>query len=239
MAERLPKVGKFSGSYMCSPEDRKFDIRKGFAEKYGHYHTENITEDNVKWVTGLTEVPADVLDLLEYFLSRVESVGQAFTMIDGEDGNGVITLRELEDGLVEMGCHKFNNCTEKDKIANIFRYLDAGGEGSVSREEWNILGQLWDELHLCIKEFVQFLEYAFGPELEDAWAELDSDGGGELTVEEWLQAVETIGYFGPAKSVFALLDSSDDGSISWEEFQMLETYQTSKKDQAKEDEKDT
>lgn len=30
------------------------------------------------------------------------------------------------------------------------------------------------------------------------------------------------GYFGPARVVFALLDGSDDGNISWEEFQELE-----------------
>ena len=30
------------------------------------------------------------------------------------------------------------------------------------------------------------------------------------------------GYFGPARVVFALLDGSDDGNISWDEFRELE-----------------
>lgn len=34
--------------------------------------------------------------------------------------------------------------------------------------------------------------------------------------------VPSQGYFGPARVVFALLDGSDDGNISWEEFEELE-----------------
>ena len=43
------------------------------------------------------------------------------------------------------------------------------------------------------QEFVQFLIYAFGEELEFAWEELDDDGSGELSEEEWFQAVKRIG----------------------------------------------
>ena len=43
------------------------------------------------------------------------------------------------------------------------------------------------------QEFVQFLIYAFGDELEFAWEELDDDGSGELSEDEWFQAVKRIG----------------------------------------------
>lgn len=43
------------------------------------------------------------------------------------------------------------------------------------------------------QEFVQFLIYAFGDELEFAWEELDDDGSGELSEDEWFSAVKRIG----------------------------------------------
>jgi len=93
-----------------------------------------------------------------------------------------------------------------------------------------ILDQLWKELDLSIREFVQFLCMMFGDDLDDAWEMLDEDGGGELDLEEWLGAVDKIGYFGPAKCVFSLLDSSDDGNISIDEFQVLNKYKKKKGD---------
>merc|ERR1712054_260620 len=78
--------------------------------------------------------------------------------------------------------------------------------------------QLWKEFDLCIHEFVHFLQRTFGDDLHVAWEMLDSDGSCELNLEEWMVAVEHLGYFGPAKCVFALLDSSDDGNISIDEF---------------------
>ena len=38
----------------------------------------------------------------------------------------------------------------------------------------------------------------------------------------YVQMLPCEGYFGPARVVFALLDGSDDGNISWDEFQELE-----------------
>merc|ERR1712087_903570 len=95
-----------------------------------------------------------------------------------------------------------------------------------SREEWAVLGQLWNEFDQSIREFVQFLLRTFGS-LGEAWELLDASGDGELTEDEWLAAVDELGYFGPAKVVFALLDNSDDGSISYDEFEVLEKYKDS------------
>ncbi|CAE8707736.1 unnamed protein product, partial [Polarella glacialis] len=96
--------------------------------------------------------------------------------------------------------------------------------------EWRILGQLWKEFDLTIREFCQFLVIAFGDSLEDAWSGLDDDGSGIISEEEWFQCVESIGYFGPARVVFALLDSSDDGDISYTEFSELQKYMPKPKD---------
>ena len=93
-------------------------------------------DSDVNWLTGLNEPPADVLDLLEFFQSRVENMDEAFQMIDGGEpgcaSNSELTLREFEAGLRAMGCHKFTGPDEQLRIAQVFRYLDPGGEGTVS-----------------------------------------------------------------------------------------------------------
>merc|ERR1711862_347040 len=94
---------------------------------------------------------------------------------------------------------------KKDRVVTLFRYLDPGGEGSVSEEEWQILGQLWSEYNLSIREFVHFLQRTFGNDLHVAWDFLDIDGDGTLTCDEFLTAVEEIGFFGPARCVFGLM----------------------------------
>eukprot|EP00435_Cladocopium_sp_Y103_P051044 s472_g15.t1 len=236
---KLPSSGTFRCKYVCAPEDRQVDLRKKLAQTYGFINT-TFSESDIAWWTGLNEVGEDVLDLLEFFISRYNHVNEAFDHIDGgvrgADGgganttsNGELTLREFEAGIRDIGCHKFKGPNEKERIAAVFRYLDPGGEGNVSIQEWQILDQLWKEFVLSIQEFVQFLIYAFGDELEFAWEELDDDGSGELSEDEWFQAVKRIGYFGPARVVFALLDGSDDGNISWDEFRELEKYRPKKK----------
>merc|ERR1719464_1624547 len=123
-----------------------------------------------------------------------------------------------------MKCHKFKGKDEAARIGNLFRYLDPGGEGSVSREEWQLLDQLWKEFDLSIREFVHFLALSFGDDLMDVWDILDDDGSGEIDEDEFAEAVQEMGYFGPARVVFALLDTSDDGNISYDEFEVLEKY---------------
>lgn len=231
--EGIPKDGVFRAKYMCAPEYRKLECRKELATQFGFYnHVEALTTEDVQWWTGLMEPPEDVINLLEYFISRYDNVEKPFKEIDGVDGNGVITLKEFREGLDEMQCDKFNKQkgssetrTKEQRIDAIFRYMDQGEEGSVSLDEWMILAQLWREFDKSIREFVHFLILAYGNLLE-AWEALDLDGSGEMDEEEWLETVTRIGYFGPAGVVFALLDSSDDGSISFDEFEVLETYRS-------------
>eukprot|EP00931_Biecheleriopsis_adriatica_P073498 TRINITY_DN4776_c1_g2_i1.p1 TRINITY_DN4776_c1_g2~~TRINITY_DN4776_c1_g2_i1.p1 ORF type:complete len:1515 (+),score=303.88 TRINITY_DN4776_c1_g2_i1:282-4547(+) len=229
----IPTSGNFKCRYVCSADDRQFAYRKSLAQKYGYLPLDP-TNDDILWWTGLNEPPDDVLDLLEFFISRVKNMQEAFEMIDGGEpgttSNSELTLREFEEGLKSMECTKFEGPDEKARIAAVFRYLDPGGEGSVSLAEWSVLEELWREFDLTIREFVQFLAFAFGPSLEDAWAVLDDDGSGELSEEEFNEAVKSIGYFGPARVVFALLDGSDDGNISFDEFIVLEKYKPTPKE---------
>jgi len=116
---------------------------------------------------------------------------------------------------------KFEGKDERDRIMSVFRYLDPGGEGSISRQEWNVLSQLWREFDLTVREFVGFLVIAFGEDLDACWEVLDPMDTGTLNLEQWMSAVEDIGFTGPAEVIYALLDSSDDADISYEEFAKL------------------
>lgn len=227
--KQCPSEGVFSGHYSCAPENRAFDFRRKLAETYGYYDAKTmsrIKEEDVMWWTGLTEPPSDILDLLEFLISRFSNVDEAFRKIinTSDTKTPLITLRVFQAALVALDCGKFKGPDENQRLAAIFRYLDPGGEGSISQNEWRVLGQLWNEFDLTIREFVQFLQIAFGEDLQDAWEALDDDQSGELSEEEWFEAVEKIGYFGPARVIFALLDGSDDGDISVNEFQVLEKY---------------
>lgn len=123
-----------------------------------------------------------------------------------------------------MKFRKFEGKDERDRVMSVFRYLDPGGEGTISRKEWGILGQLWREFDLTVREFVHFMVIAFGEDLEQTWEVLDPIGSGSLNLEQWNTAVEDIGFFGPAEIIFALIDSSDDGEICYEEFSKLWEY---------------
>jgi len=227
-----PSDGIFSGRYSCAPENRDYEFRRRLAETYGYYDAKIMAgtkEQDIMWWTGLTEPPEDVLDLLEFFISRFQNCDEAFRKIVSlsDTKSQLITLRVFQSALRAMECGKFKGEDETKRLQAIFRYLDPGGEGSISLDEWRVLGQLWSEFDLTIREFVQFLQIAFGEDLSDAWNALDDDGSGSLSQQEWFEAVEKIGYFGPARVIFALLDNTDDGSIEKDEFEVLEKYKHS------------
>jgi len=123
-----------------------------------------------------------------------------------------------------MKCQRFKGENERARIEAVFRYLDPGGEGTVSKQEFCVVNQLWQEFELSVREFVSFLCRAFDNNLWVAWSFVDDNSNGELEEDEWLKAVECMEYFGPSKVVFALLDSSCDGIVSYDGFQVLEKY---------------
>merc|ERR1719443_2140571 len=131
----MPKSGVFESQYLCAPEERKWQIRKDLCATYGFFDMQ-VEESEVLWWTGLGEVTEDVLDWLEFCIGNFPSMQAAFTAIDGPDGNGVISLREFEEAVDEVKCTKFDGPNKKERVGALFRYLDPGGEGSVSEDEW-------------------------------------------------------------------------------------------------------
>mmetsp|Transcript_16862 Transcript_16862/g.31366 ORF Transcript_16862/g.31366 Transcript_16862/m.31366 type:complete len:1427 (-) Transcript_16862:243-4523(-) len=232
--ERIPRSGTFICDYGCAPEDRCFALRKQNMLRYGAWDTA-AQEQDVMWWAALTEAPLDVLEYLEFLVARYDGMRAAFKAIDGEDGNGVLTLREFEASVYEMKCKKFEGPDEKKRIESVFRYLDPSGEGEVSAGEFMVLEFMWREMHLSISEFVSFLERNFASEgdkeeggkdfLEESWNYLDDDGSGEITEEEWTEAIQAkLHYFGPCKVIFSFIDKDDEGTVSLDEFMELRQF---------------
>jgi len=228
--DSIPRAGYLTLKYVCAPEDRVFTERKRFYEGYGLWKL-SVTKDEVKWWSALTEAPEPVLELLEYLTGNFVNLKAAFNFIDGDEdgqGNAELTLRELESGIKRMGCHKFQGDDANEDIKQIFRYLDPNGEGTVSLKEWLVMEQLWAEMMLSLREFVNFLARFFDchpDSLERAWELLDADGSGGITFEEWHDAVtRQLQYFGPSKIIFKYLDKDDEGTVSLDEFLYLRTF---------------
>lgn len=220
--EFMEKEGIFTCRYNSAPEHRNIATRKSNMETYGLW-VPPATEDEVMWWSDFMEAPEDVRTFLEFLVSRFSDLGRAFTMIDGPCGNGTISLKGLLDGVKMMKCRKFEGQNEEERIRSIFRYLDPGGEGSISREEWNVLDMLFLEIQLSISDFVKVLIRNFGS-LSMAWCFLDEDESDELSMDEWIAASREIGFFGLAKPIFSFLDKADSGSISEDQFQALEAF---------------
>mmetsp|Transcript_112506 Transcript_112506/g.195237 ORF Transcript_112506/g.195237 Transcript_112506/m.195237 type:complete len:1491 (+) Transcript_112506:137-4609(+) len=236
--DKMPKGGQFTVSYICAPEDRSFKARKQLFEDYGHWKMD-VEEEEVMWWASLSEAPEDVLEYLEFLITKYDDMEQAFKAIDGEDGNGQITLREFEEGYQEMGCKKFAGKDESKRVEHVFRYLDPSGEGQVSKDEFMVLQLLFKEIVLSIKEFVEFCERTFSEDLADTWRFLDDDGSGSIDEQEWTEACRKIGYCGPVSSIFNYLDKDDEGTVSLDEFEELSKFQVKKDltDEASEEDK--
>jgi len=72
---------------------------------------------------------------------------------------------------------------------------------------------------------VEFCIRTFGG-LEEAWEKLDDDGSGEIDEEEWSEALQRAGFFGLSGPIFSFLDKDDEGTVSLDEFELLEEFQT-------------
>jgi Ca2+-binding EF-hand superfamily protein len=234
--DQMEKAGIFRATYKCSPEDRKFHVRKQMFEDYGFWKLP-VEESQVMWWADINSAPNDVLEFLTFVCRSFESVEKAFRFIDGEGGNGEISLTEFREGIKKMKFKKFDpsnksrqsskstKSSEEERIKGLFRYLDPSGEGSISLREFDVLKLLWNEVNLCIREFVQFLVRTIGDDLDEVWGFFDDDGSGEIDADEWVECCKNCGYFGPVMPIFRFLDQDGQGSIESEEFSELAAFQ--------------
>lgn len=92
----------------------------------------------------------------------------------------------------------------------------------VAYQHWRFFRE---DLKVCIGETMLFCRRLFG-DVESSWAAL-SDGTATMTLEEWQEAWDTLGYFGPIAQIFAFLDKDGSGSCSSTAFEQLSKYEVS------------
>jgi len=218
--DRIPKGGTFKCNYTCSPDTRNYKLRSQLYEKYS-YRTAQLDTD-VMWWSSIIKCPEDVVEFVEFLYSNFTDIWQPFTIMD-EERSGEISLPQFKDGMVTVKCQKFDGPNSEERIKNIYRYLDPSGDSKLSKAEWAVLEQIYQEIQLSIKEFVTFCVRTFGG-LAAAWKALDEDGSGEIDRDEWVGVLKKIGFFGLPKPIFSFVDADDQGTVSWEEFQTLEEH---------------
>jgi hypothetical protein len=228
LLEKMPKSGVFRAKYICSVEERCFEERARLMNSFGFWIAPT-SADEVMWWSSITECPEDVVAFVDWISSHFDDIYVVLQKINGPDGNGVISLREFEEGIDAIGCKKFEGIDKSERVRIVFRYLDPSGEG-ISDKEWGVLQQLYDEIRLCIREFVEFCERTFDT-LEAAWAALhdnDRKHGRRRKMmigkEEWMSHCHNLGYFGLTAPVFAYLDADDEGAVSPDKFCKLKTF---------------
>jgi len=225
-ADKIPKAGVLEIMYVCAPEDRNFSVRKHLIEKYGHWKL-TVAERQVMWWTALSEVPPDLCDFMAWLVGKFPNITEAFRDMD-VTGNGQIFLRKFLDRLSELKCQVFAGDQERERMEAIFRFLDPGGEGQISMDEWNVLDQLWQEMAFNLKEFVDFLGRTFDHHhlfLDQAFEALDEDCSDDISFEEWENfLIGQLQYFGPRKIIFNFIDCDHQGTVSSDEFMALERF---------------
>jgi len=225
---RMPTSGVFRGHYNCSPDDRCVKFRAELLAKYANW-TFEVEIKNVMWWASLSEAPEDVVTYLEFMIPRFPCINTAYGAVrncagigcGGMGANG-FNLHTFEESISSMGCRRFEGAHQHDRIKGIFRYLDSSAEGEISKPEWKLLEELWQEIKLSVDEFKKFLHRTFHGNLRLAW-DFFHEGSGEITIEEWCTAVLRVGYYGPVAQTFHFIDLDFGGTISWEEFEAMWT----------------
>eukprot|EP00929_Paragymnodinium_shiwhaense_P037151 TRINITY_DN19843_c0_g1_i1.p1 TRINITY_DN19843_c0_g1~~TRINITY_DN19843_c0_g1_i1.p1 ORF type:complete len:1434 (-),score=390.27 TRINITY_DN19843_c0_g1_i1:267-4568(-) len=230
--EKMPTAGVLAGDYNASPDERHLPTRRQCLEKFGLWKLPNISDRDVMWWSAVNEAPYDVMLFMEWLVSRFPDVHAPFWKIDGMyGGGGQFSLVQFMEGFEMMKCRVFKGADEADRIRGVFRYLDPSGEGLVSKGEWDVLDQLWKEMSLCLVEFVSYLQRLFDFRedfLEEAWIEMDENDTGEISEIEWQNVViQKLHYFGPSRTIFKFLDADGEGSVSYNEFILLERFRGS------------
>lgn len=212
----VPKQGVFEADYMCKADDRNVKARKDFAEQFGGWNTH---AEEISFVGFLRKVPPDVVSLVSWLLVMTGSLSAAFPFVCPGDQ---MSSREFEDGCKRNGFTKFKGEEEKHRFQSVFRYMDSRTEGKITVKDWTNLKEVEEEICLSVKEVLSFSCRMFG-DPSNAWTVL-SDGRETLSLAEWEEAWDSVGYYGNVTEVFRFLQD-DTASWSADEFAQMQKLQ--------------
>jgi len=222
--ESVPTSGRIKVTYVGGKDTRNWTYRKKLYEQCGHWKLD-CSSSQVQWWSSLTEAPEEVIKFLQLLVGKFSDFDEAFTFMDGGvRGNGVINLKELHERMQRMGVKSFRG----PWLQKVFRFLDPNGSGSISREEWTELADLYKEVTMRLNEFALFLERQFPSSrgaLRRVWELMDPEGVGSMSRSKFEGAVrDQLGFLGSTRVIVEFLDVDDTGSIDWKEMLQLERF---------------
>eukprot|EP00397_Hematodinium_sp_SG-2012_P002255 GEMP01002261.1.p1 GENE.GEMP01002261.1~~GEMP01002261.1.p1 ORF type:complete len:772 (+),score=136.59 GEMP01002261.1:973-3288(+) len=144
---RIPMSGTLKARYTCAPEHRNLNVRLGKAQEYGYFKIDPKTFRLKPW-KRLDQIPEVLLLFTVNMYSMFTSSSKAFEKAD--TGDGQICLDEF------CRFNDWSQCARNYGI-EVFRHLDIGGEGTISRKEFCICDQIWAELVVLLTEFTEWL----------------------------------------------------------------------------------
>eukprot|EP00435_Cladocopium_sp_Y103_P038007 s1292_g10.t1 len=126
--ENVPTTGRIKVTYRGGKDTLSWSTRKKLYEQYGHWQLQTAANakqhQDVNWWSSLNEAPVEVTQFLQLLLRRFKDFDQAFTFIDGVNGNGVINKKELtERRLLPWHCR-----TPSASFASQWALPDLNGE---------------------------------------------------------------------------------------------------------------
>ncbi|CAJ1409660.1 unnamed protein product [Effrenium voratum] len=209
-----PKAGFFRAKYAVAPEKRSVKTRTEFLATYGRWRAPALAKEDICWWSQLSDVSLDVIRFLEVICEKYPDLKEAFRDIDGEGGNGGISILEFEEYCERVVDSRFSK-NRRDRFRAIFRFLDATMEGNISMEEWGLLDTVKCELDRQTHDLHAFLLHRFKGGLEQAW---DAWATSRITQEQWKRQLDEAGYFGASAELFSIMDQPNAGSISYDQF---------------------
>jgi len=213
----IPTSGVLEVAYECAPEKRDIKARRDLAEKFDYWSPADDGQLDVTWWTFIAHVPQDVVLFAESLSGPSSGPLAAFEARSGDDA-GALKFAAFEEAFGD----KHGGLSFKD----IFKFLDAGGEGSVGAKQIGALEDVWQESKQCIRDFVDFVTRSFGGAMEEAWCAVATEGADEIKGSAWPAVLQRLGFFGAPMPAFRWAAGAGGTSITREDFCRLGQFRS-------------
>ncbi|CAD7935375.1 unnamed protein product [Amoebophrya sp. A25] len=161
--DETPKAGHLQLTYSCAPEYVQLPFRLKHVAREGLW---NINEDDVEkdkeqleWWMSIEETPDCMLDFAIMAMHKFSNLKMAFKFCDRYK-RGRINLQDMKAQFTKSGA----NTRALNALTDCFRFLDRGGEGTVSWDEFRVVQYLWSEMFLGLEEFIYHLRFKMAVE---------------------------------------------------------------------------
>jgi len=233
--EAIPVHGVLEATYICSLDCVSLKARQRLASSIGGWPAipaDGKPGETVQQWAVLSDVPQEVVTLLEFLVHRFASLQQAFDACDAGVGDGKLNAREFTTGMTRLGFRMPNARRKRKGKPHLAGRKPSGvetertkstrGSGNPSagvEEEEN--GELSSKHAAVLMSVYRFLdpngdgavtatEFRF---LEGVWRELSQ------STWEFVRLLQDL--FGSVEASWDMADADGSGAIDFDEFQRL------------------